>query len=519
MKSAAQKYGAPEALSIGFELIADPDHGEGATPAESASWGRLTFTVAGHPLTAFTDALAPGEPSLSVAWYLLPFAEWLASQWDPLLHEQVLPWMRRPGSPAGDWFETSTRLLLLSGSDSALDRLGEAQAWWRRHSFNAGADGGVLPRVTIRRVGDDVEISWNNDDRGDLPEGFQFLESRGHARVRADETAKTFHAFLEGITGILAERRPRDPRIAALSRKVARLMSQTRIPARSAWLLGFGEKQAFLRRVQAAATLAPDARQNWNVLAMMQSGVDRLIAACNPAALLFASVAPHVSAGDAGTLLSAMWAAERERFARGRLEDLVADAPVPEARPFVDGFALALRLRETLGLGDGPVEMMDLLRTLGVVVAETNLEDRTIRGVSFCSPTHRATILINGNSPFGRQPWSRNAILAHELCHLLHDRERATRVAVASGAWAPRAIEKRANAFAVMFLIPETAISLRGASKLADVRRIAKRFGASYRAVAYHLYHLHFLDDDELAQVLAAIPDPEPPDPELEAID
>jgi len=44
--------------------------------------------------------------------------------------------------------------------------------------------------------------------------------------------------------------------------------------------------------------------------------------------------------------------------------------------------------------------------------------------------------------------------MAHELCHLLFDRWRARRLAVASGPWAPQDIERRANAFAAAFLMP-----------------------------------------------------------------
>jgi len=519
MTPTALRHGSPETVSIGFELVPDPDEGAGATSVESASWGRLTLTVAGHPLTAFTDALAPSEPSLSVAWYLLPFAEWLASQWDPLFHEQVLPWMARPASPAGDWFETSTRLLLLRDNSDSLDQLAKAQGWWRRHSFDAGADGGVLPRVTIRRVGDDVEFSWNNQDRTELPEGFRFLESRGTARVPADEAARTLFGFLEGIAAALASRLPDDPRTIALSRRVARLTGDASMPARSAWLLGFGEDPAFLDRIRSAATLPRAARDKWDGLAAMQGSVDRLIATCSPAALLFASVAPDVSATDAGTLLTALWKAERKRPVSEAIDGLVADAPLPDDRPYVDGYARALALRDRLDLGHEPVDMTSLLGRLGVAVADTELEDRSIRGVSFASPEHRPTILVNRKSRFGRQPWSRNAILAHELCHLIHDRERATRVAIASGAWAPRAVEKRANAFAAMFLIPETALSVRGTATFTDVRKTAERFGASYRAVAYHFLHLGLIDNDAMARVLARIPRPEPPDPELEALD
>lgn len=40
--------------------------------------------------------------------------------------------------------------------------------------------------------------------------------------------------------------------------------------------------------------------------------------------------------------------------------------------------------------------------------------------------------------------------LAHELCHLLIDRDSGSQLALVSGPWAPKAVEQRANAFAAV---------------------------------------------------------------------
>ena len=49
--------------------------------------------------------------------------------------------------------------------------------------------------------------------------------------------------------------------------------------------------------------------------------------------------------------------------------------------------------------------------------------------------------------------------LAHELCHLLRDGERAGVSGIVSSRWAPYLVERRANAFAVMLLAPEPALA------------------------------------------------------------
>ena len=47
---------------------------------------------------------------------------------------------------------------------------------------------------------------------------------------------------------------------------------------------------------------------------------------------------------------------------------------------------------------------------------------------------------------FMSPPRAQRFTLAHELCHMLHDRSYGARLAIASGPWAPWGIEKRANA-------------------------------------------------------------------------
>jgi Zn-dependent peptidase ImmA (M78 family) len=105
------------------------------------------------------------------------------------------------------------------------------------------------------------------------------------------------------------------------------------------------------------------------------------------------------------------------------------------------------------------------------------------------------TILVNVQSRWNRGPRGRNATLAHELCHLLLDRDRARRAVVVSGPWAPPRIEQRARAFAAMFLVPvgglRRLVEAHGGPVDADLlRTIAGHFNASTDLVATHLLNL-----------------------------
>ena len=70
----------------GADDLADDDMRE--------SWGSFIIWTRGENLCAHVEQ---GEVVDSAHWYLLPLMEWLADNWDPLLHEERLP-LRNCGS-------------------------------------------------------------------------------------------------------------------------------------------------------------------------------------------------------------------------------------------------------------------------------------------------------------------------------------------------------------------------------------------------------------------------------------
>ena len=74
-------------------------------------------------------------------------------------------------------------------------------------------------------------------------------------------------------------------------------------------------------------------------------------------------------------------------------------------------------------------------------------------------------------------------------------------LAIASGPWAPRDIERRANAFAAMFLMPNQLVQ-RAVSALARhletreaVLSVANRLRTSFESTLWHLKNLGYIDD------------------------
>ena len=142
-----------------------------------------------------------------------------------------------------------------------------------------------------------------------------------------------------------------------------------------------------------------------------------------------------------------------------------------------------------------------ILETLGVEVVERGLSDETVRGVAFDGERHRPGILVNSRNSANEYPFGRRFTLAHELCHLLFDRDAGARLAMASGPWAPRDVERRANAFAAMVLMPNplvqrAAAALTEALETADaVGQVAHRLRTGFESTLWHLGNLGYLDD------------------------
>lgn len=145
------------------------------------------------------------------------------------------------------------------------------------------------------------------------------------------------------------------------------------------------------------------------------------------------------------------------------------------------------------------IDIEAILRTLGVYTDSISLDDERIMGVAISRLECAPSILVNERHEKNRTSQGRRFTLAHELCHLLLDREHGRPLAVASGPWAPRAVEKRANAFAAMLLIPKPMLDSMAAEYSDDtlVDAVAERLKTGKLSTKWHLMNLGFLPKDE----------------------
>ncbi len=123
-----------------------------------------------------------------------------------------------------------------------------------------------------------------------------------------------------------------------------------------------------------------------------------------------------------------------------------------------------------------------------------------MRAVALAGPKHKPAVLVNANFAY-RSTQPRRFTLAHELCHILHDRNYGATLALASGPWAPVEVEQRANAFAAMLLMPAGLVRsvVRGLTAPLEspdgIWEVANAFHMSFTATVEHLCNLGHIDE------------------------
>jgi Zn-dependent peptidase ImmA (M78 family) len=148
------------------------------------------------------------------------------------------------------------------------------------------------------------------------------------------------------------------------------------------------------------------------------------------------------------------------------------------------------------GDGGGWVDVESVMSRLDIAVSEIEISDPEVRAVSVFGPTQRPHVFLNARTRWGQSSPVQRFTLAHELCHLLLDREYGGELAIATGPWAPLGIEQRANAFAAAFLMPTWLLrdALTSEAARADdpdtIRSVSAQLHVSASSLIDRLYNL-----------------------------
>jgi hypothetical protein len=239
------KAGDPMALSFSLAFSSNPHgHDDRATEDERESWGSFTVWAGGENLCAHIEQ---GEVIQAVHWYMLPFMEWLADNWDPLMQEERLP-LRNAGTSAAESL-AQTRLPAVSLKQvDEFEWFDAWSDWWSRHSVRAAREGGLFPDLYLRRYRDKLEVSTGAETLPGIPSEFSFLTPNRTYYAPLPDSAEVMWHVLSAATQELSRRLPQSTRVGALAEKVASLTSPAREPSRMAWLTGLGEDYAQVAR-------------------------------------------------------------------------------------------------------------------------------------------------------------------------------------------------------------------------------------------------------------------------------
>lgn len=483
--------GDPRELALRIQLVADPDDGRGADPLMAASWGALSLWAGGVNVTAHSDGQETHE---AVNWYLLPWLEWIAERWDPIFHEE-----RLPCRVAGDAAAQSLARTAFPPDRAPAEWEAEWQGWWHRHAMQSARAGGPFPDVILRRWRDQLEVSWRSLAPAGVPADVRFLATDGWARSEAEAAAHVVYDVCEEAVTELRRRHPDHERLVALEKRFEALHGAGRA-GRLSWLAGLGS-----RFDELMAALRANAAPVFDLF-QPTDGDDLVVGGSCHGTLLFGSMSPAVAAHDVLSIAEQMTRARAGAGASAAMDGHVRSVPLAgryEVGP--QGDDLAADLRSELGLLDNAAPDVDaLLASLGITVEEVELSDPGLRGVSFAGEGLAPTVLVNTRSHDHFSATTsrrrRRFTLAHELCHLLYDRDRGAPLAIASGPWAPRDIERRANAFAAGLLMPAEAVAVavdgNDLYTLDGVRAVADALDASVSATIARLHVLGHIDDD-----------------------
>lgn len=498
--------GDPSAFAFRLAFLPNPHGTEDRAAAEDReSWGSFTVWAGGENLCAHFEQ---GEAVDSAHWYLLPLMEWLTANWDPLLHEEQLP-LRNDGVSAA---ESLTKTMMPPVSLKRIDDfewLDTWSEWWTRHSVRAAREGGFFPDIYLRRYRDQLELSTGAESLTGIPADFVFQAANRTYRTNIFDAAAAIWQVLNAAAEELYRRLPDSARVAALTEAIAGLQAPAKEAPRIFWLAGIGDR--FYQISQAVndvlSTTTNHVRES---IIGIGTSSPLVVGGSAYARLLYGAISPTTDLPDVVSLTKSI-VANYIDDATPLLESLNLELDTEELKqlsPGEQGSRLGERACELLAAaGSSWIDVVAIIDDRGITTSLTELSDIEIRAVSVFGPTQRPHIFLNTHFRWGIASNVRRFTLAHELCHLLIDREHGDELAVASGPWAPLAIEQRANAFAAAFLMPTwllrdaLATTVTPVDDPETIRSVSTRLHVSNSSLIDRLYNLGEITFDERIQL------------------
>lgn len=497
-------YGDPDRFQIRVGWSKDRERVGRRPLAHGWSMGRLELTVGGVSLTSHRVG---SEGRSDIEWYIGPFLHWLARNWIDLLHEEHFSWDKSPAGPAAVACERSLSYWSFRDDERSKRNFSLVQDWYRRHCVGTAARGGLFPDLYMRRFMDKIELSWSGRAPDFSPQGFSFEAGAGVARLDVQDVAEPLWLALNWAIS-------NPPTLDSASFKddwedLCSEVDSIRHEPAEAFVANVASD--LLKRVK--KFFADKGRED---LVALQIDPEHPYLVSEPVAVaMFGGLEPDLSDEDVCTLRNILL--ERSGGNDSKiLAGLIGEntSLSTDVKPYEEGYFLAEELLADLAdlewevAPNGFIDVAEFCRLLDISVDILDLQSNKIRGVALAGDGYKPEIVINSSSPFNINEAGQRFTMAHELCHILYDRDKARGIGHTSGPWALRSVERRANAFAANLLMPIDLIQSRrddfGDITPDQMRDISAELRVGVTSLSEHLFNIGLIDEPKREELRAA---------------
>ena len=173
--------------------------------------------------------------------------------------------------------------------------------------------------------------------------------------------------------------------------------------------------------------------------------------------------------------------------------------------PWLQGDDVASQFRTILNNQDNPIDPEDILREANIPIRNIILPTDQLDAICCWGPQHGPAVLVNSKGKHAQHIRGRRSSLAHEICHLLIDRDGGLPLGEVLGGRVPGHLEARANRFASELLLPRRVAGnafLESDNDQKTLDHLCRKYGVSKEIVAWQTYNseickvvktLHFL--------------------------
>lgn len=479
-----RQFGDRSEFAIIVSLGVDP-HPRGEV-ARDHTWGSLEIWAQGRCLT---ESVLDGSVSPGVRWNLLPVLEWLLEVGIRLVNEDPYPRFSkgRDVSDGTSWYDATLSPPMLSPEAERRWFLRRSE-WRHHHALRRAAEDLALPNVVFRRLGDHVEVSWDNDSWSPPRRNLRFVERRGRVLTAAGRFGGVVREALVEVLSALVKKTG-DAHLTAL---FARADAFRATDADWRWLVH--RPTAELIRTE-----MPQLRKRLDEATAR--GLDGIYVPHTPETMVLRHVRLDRKQ-DVDAVLRAAALLPSQPLAAA-LQALIRPLPASNERPWEEGNEYAEVVREELGWGTDPLpDLASWMTAHGVAVPAGDLGLPAAMAIlSERTDDARAMVHVNPRASRIRKETG----LATALGHVLLD----DGVVSVDGDWEHWPTSARARAFGVALMLPEDGVRelLRDSTSIGvdEVREVMHRYRSGPWATTYRLKNLGLITPDEQMELGHAV--------------